>query len=87
MPNQPSGKDRLEYVQPTPLSRIRPGRKVTLVRVNAGRGLNSRLAALGLVPNVQLFVVNNGHPGPFVVAVKESRIMLGRGMADKILVK
>ena len=69
-----------------PLSAIKSGQTVKLAGVEAGRGLNSRLAAMGLLPNVEIIVVSNGHPGPFVVSVKGSRMMLGRGMADKILV-
>ena len=68
------------------LSTVKSGRKVKLVGVEAGRGLNSRLAAMGLLPNVEITVVNNSHPGPFVISFKGSRIMLGRGMADKITV-
>jgi len=62
------------------------GETVKVAKVNAGRGLNSRLAAMGLVPNTELTVVSNNHPGPFVVTVKESKVMLGRGMAHKIMV-
>jgi ferrous iron transport protein A len=69
-----------------PLSTIKSGKRVKLVGVEVGRGLNSRLAAMGLLPNVEITVVNNGHPGPFVISVKGSRMMLGRGMADKIMV-
>jgi Fe2+ transport system protein FeoA len=69
-----------------PLSMIKSGRKVKLTGVQAGRGLTVRLAAMGLLPNVEITVVNNGHPGPFVVSVKGSKMMLGRGMADKIMV-
>lgn len=65
---------------------IQSGKTVKLTSVQAGRGLNSRLAAMGLLPNVDVTVINNGHPGPFVVSVKGSRMMLGRGMADKIMV-
>jgi ferrous iron transport protein A len=65
---------------------IQSGKTVKLVCVEAGRGLNSRLAAMGLLPNVEITVINNGHPGPFVISVKGSRMMLGRGMADKIMV-
>jgi Fe2+ transport system protein FeoA len=36
---------------------------------------------------VEITVISNGHPGPFVVSVKGSRMMLGRGMADKIMVR
>jgi len=69
------------------LSNIPEGRKVKLVRVEAGRGLRSRLVSMGLTPNAELTVISNRHPGPFIVAVKESRVMLGRGMAAKIIVK
>ncbi|MGB2863849.1 MAG: FeoA family protein [Sedimentisphaerales bacterium] len=69
------------------LSTVKSGQTVKLTGVEAGRGLNSRLAAMGLLPNVEITVVSNGHPGPFVVSVKGSRLMLGRGMADKIMVR
>jgi Fe2+ transport system protein FeoA len=65
---------------------VAAGQTVKVVKIDAGRGLNSRLAAMGLVPNTQITVVSNGHPGPFVLSVKESKVMLGRGMAHKIMV-
>jgi len=70
-----------------PLSMVGVGESVKLVKVNAGRGLNSRLAAMGLVANTELTVLSNSHPGPFIVTVKQSKVMLGRGMAHKIMVK
>ncbi|MHC4323316.1 MAG: FeoA family protein [Planctomycetota bacterium] len=76
----------MEQKNVIPLSTIKSGRTVKLTGVEAGRGLNSRLAAMGLLPNVEITVVSNGHPGPFVISVKGSRMMLGRGMADKIMV-
>jgi ferrous iron transport protein A len=73
--------------QVRPLSTVRTGERVYLVRVEAGRGLNSRLAAMGFVPDVEINVVSNGHPGPFVIIVMEAKMMLGRGVAHKIMVK
>jgi len=73
--------------QPRPLSTAKAGERVRLVRVDAGRGLNSRLAAMGLVANVELKVVSNGHPGPFVLIVKDAKVVLGRGVTRKIMVK
>lgn len=55
-----------------------------LVGVNAGRGLQGRLAAMGLVPGVELEVVRSSFRGPFIVSVRGSRVILGRGMAHKI---
>ena len=68
------------------LSEVRSGQKVKLVSIEAGRGLTNRLISMGLLPNVEITVINNSHPGPFVVNVKGSKIMLGRGMANKIIV-
>ena len=79
-------KVRIEPGQLRSLSDVQAGETVRLARIEAGRGLNSRLAAMGLVPNVEIKVVNNSHPGPFVISVKDSKMMLGRGMAKKIIV-
>jgi len=63
------------------------GEKARLVRVEAGRGLNSRLASMGFVPKVEITVVSNGHPGPFVVVIKDVKLALGRGVAHRIMVE
>jgi len=76
----------MQQKQPRPLSTVTAGQKVKLLSINAGRGLNSRLASMGLLPNVEIIVINNTHPGPFVISVKDSKMMLGRGMAHKIMV-
>jgi ferrous iron transport protein A len=81
------GQGVVEHRQVRSLAAVRRGEKARLVRVEAGRGLNSRLASLGFVPEVELTVVSNGHPGPFVVIVKDVKIALGRGVAHKILVR
>ncbi len=69
-----------------PLSTIRAGQTVTIASIQAGRGLNSRLASMGLVHGTKITVVNNDRPGPFVISIKGSKMMLGRGMAHKIMV-
>ena len=76
----------MEPTQTRPLSTVRAGQTVRLVRVEAGRGLRSRLASMGLVTGVEITVVSNSHPGPFVIGVKDSKMMLGRGVAQKIMV-
>lgn len=69
-----------------PLSGIDAGRKVCLIRINAGRELTHRLLAMGLTAGVEITVVQNSHPGPFVISVRDTRLVLGHGMASKILV-
>lgn len=68
-----------------PLAGIAEGRKVRLRSIDGGHVLASRLAALGLVPGAEFVVLRNAG-GPFLLAVKGSRIAIGRGMAHKILV-
>jgi Fe2+ transport system protein FeoA len=70
-----------------PLSSVPAGRTVVLRRVRDGHGLTSRLAAMGLVPGVAIAVHQNHRGGPLVVGVKEGRLMLGRGMAEKMAVE
>ena len=69
-----------------PLSQVRAGETVILAGIEAGRGLHSRLASMGLVKNVEITVISNSETGPFVISVKNSKMMLGRGMAQKIMV-
>jgi len=70
-----------------PLTMIREGKKAVLLSIEGGRQLRSRLAALGLMPGTELEVIRNSGQGPFVVAVKGSRIVIGRGMAARIAVE
>ena len=70
-----------------PLSTVSAGSSVLLRRIRAGQELETRLAALGFVPGAVLDVCRNGCHGPLVVQVKGSRLMLGRGMAEKIAVE
>ena len=77
----------MEQKNVRPLSEVQAGETVKLAGIKAGRGLNSRLASMGLVPNVEITVVSNSRPGPFVISVKNSKMMLGRGVAHKLMVE
>jgi ferrous iron transport protein A len=71
----------------TPLSDIENGCKVRLAAIDSALSVSRRLMAMGMLPNVELEVINNGHPGPFLIRVRGTRIALGRGLAHKIMVK
>jgi len=70
-----------------PLSMVCSGKRVKLLAIHAGRGLQRRLADMGLVPGVELEVISNRNRGPFIIAVKDTRLLLGRGMAHHIEVE
>jgi Fe2+ transport system protein FeoA len=69
-----------------PLSQAAEGQMVSVVSVDGGRGLRGRLTAMGVLANVQIRVVHNGRSGPIVISIKNSRMAIGRGVADKITV-
>ena len=69
------------------LSMIDPGKEVTLIDIRGGRGVRSKLYSMGLVPGVNLKILNRSGSGPVMIAVKDSRLAIGRGMAEKIIVE
>jgi len=71
----------------TTLASLQPGNEAVIERLEAGRGLGSRLAALGLVPREHVRVLLNYGSGPVVVLVRGGRVAVGRGQASKIVVR
>lgn len=68
-----------------PLSMVGVGRKVRLQKIDAGRKLIHRLTELGLTPGVELTIIQDS--GPLLLAVRDSRVAIGRGMAHKMQVE
>ncbi len=68
------------------LSQIEEGQTVGIIGINGCRELRGRLTAMGLLPKTKIRMIRNGKSGPFVISVKNSRMALGRGIADKIMV-
>jgi Fe2+ transport system protein FeoA len=63
------------------------GTELTVLGVNAGHGAKRRLAHLGIMPGVKI-IKRRSAPfrGPINIIVKGTSIVLGRGLASKILV-
>ncbi len=80
----PAGED-CKAAMPLLLASI--GQELTLADIHAGRQLRHRLAEMGLTPGVRFRVVAKGQPGPFIISVKDTRLMLGRGMVPRIYVR
>ena len=68
------------------LDKARAGSTVRIVRIDSGHHLNNRLASMGLLKKTEMTVVRNDGAGQIIVAVKGSKIILGRGMSHKIFV-
>ncbi len=69
-----------------PLSAAKPGEQVELKEVAAGAGGKSRLASMGLRVGDRLEIINNDGNGRLILAQDCTRLAMGRGMAEKILV-
>jgi ferrous iron transport protein A len=69
------------------LGAVRAGELVHIRQVQGGRTLLSRLASLGFTPGAPLRVIQNFGRGPIIVALRDTRVALGRGEASKILVE
>jgi len=68
-----------------PLTMLPPHRPARVVSIRAGHTLTERLAGLGLRPGAEVSVLHD-NGGPLLLAVGETRVALGRGMAHKVLV-
>jgi ferrous iron transport protein A len=55
--------------------------------LEGGSGFVGRLAALGFTPGAEVAVVRNSGRGPVIVSVLDTQIALGRGQADRVLVR
>jgi ferrous iron transport protein A len=76
----------METILTRPLSQVEEGQTVSIAAIVGGRELRSRLTTMGLLPKTRISVVRNGKSGPFVINVKNSKVALGRAVADKIMV-
>jgi len=70
-----------------PLVLVSEGEEVRLVGIRGGLNLRKRLADLGLNIGMTFRVLRVNPNGPLILAVKDSRLALGRGMAYKVMVE
>ena len=70
-----------------PLVMVSEGEEARLVAIRGGLQLRRRLADLGLNIGMTVRVVRINPQGPMILAVKDSRLALGRGMAHKVMVE
>ena len=70
-----------------PLAMACPGEEVTIVDIRAGRGLTQRLVDMGLIPGTPVRIINSQMPGPVIIDLRGSRLALGYGVAQKIIVE
>jgi len=70
-----------------PLSLAPEGQLLKLVSIHGGLGVQKRLTALGLTPGTIVMIVAKNCDGPIILAVKDSRLAIGRGLLHHIQVE
>lgn len=74
----------LQRTPAIPLVLATRGERVRVVRLTGGKQAQERLRSMGIVVGACLEIINNSASGPFVVAVNDSRIALGSGIAQNV---
>ena len=69
------------------LDHLSVGATAVVRDLDGGHEFSSRLAAMGLVMGAALQVMQNSGKGPMLVRVRDTRLALGRGEAQRILVE
>jgi Fe2+ transport system protein FeoA len=69
------------------LDQLARGSRAVVQQLVGGRAFTSRLAALGMTKGTRIEVLQNARHGPVLVLVRETRLALGRGEAQKVLVE
>lgn len=66
------------------LSDLATGEYGAVIALGRGKVINHRLSSLGFTPGVVVQVMQNYGRGPLVVALRGTRVALGRGEAGAI---
>ncbi len=74
-------------VQVMPLVMAKPGERLIIKEITGGTGARMRLLSMGLRLKDEIEIVTNPKQGQIVVAVDLKRFILGRGLAQKIMVQ
>lgn len=61
--------------------------KLKVLQVGHEDKFKKRLSDLGIYKDAQVEIIRNDIPGPLILDIKGSRLILGRGQAQKIMVE
>lgn len=64
-----------------------PFKKLKVLKINGGNNLLKKLNSMGIFEGSLIEKVVSYNHGPVIVKVMNSRLAIGRGMAEKIMVE
>ena len=69
------------------LSQLREREGGIVVNIEGGPRARSKLTAIGVVPGARVRVLKINPYGPIIIAVGNARFAMGRGLAEKVIVR
>ncbi len=76
-----------ERIQLMPLTLAKPGERLVIREITGGATATMRLLTMGLRKNDRIEVITNHNQGQLAIAADLKRYVLGRGLAEKIMVE
>ena len=76
-----------ERIQLMPLTLAKPGERLVIKEISGGSGAKMRLLTMGLRTDDKIEVITNNSQGQLAIAADLKRYVLGRGLAEKIMVE
>jgi Fur family ferric uptake transcriptional regulator len=76
-----------EQIQLMPLIMAKPGERLVIKDFSGGVGARMRLLSMGLRLGDEIEIITNNNQGQMAIAADFKRFVLGRGLAQKILVE
>jgi Fur family transcriptional regulator, ferric uptake regulator len=76
-----------DHIQPMPLIHAKQGERLEIKEFTGGASARMRLLSIGLRVGDKIDIITNINKGQMVVSVDYNRYVLGRGLAQKILVE
>jgi len=70
------------------LNELKPETEATVLSIEGGHAAGRRLESLGIRPGVRIKKISKHFwQGPVTVLVKKTKIAIGHGMAEKVIVE
>lgn len=68
-----------------PLATLEKGKSAAVREIQGGHAFVQRMAELGVLPGTRIRLLRTS--GPVIVEARGQRLMIGRGMVDRIMVE
>lgn len=68
------------------LNEVIQGKSARILKIEGGIMIRKKLLQMGIVPGIPVRVIQKPDKGPMLLSVLGNQLILGQGMAEKVLV-